>query len=155
MPGSRAAQCRTVSLPLLLLSLAAARVEAQRTRDVHLTVSALVLASAARVDHAEVSTLASRTTAPAEREVTALVTARSSGETVLWIMPRVDGVAAEVIGAGGRVTPLGAAGIPVARTSGDAEISVPVLLRLRSADPELLASAVRAPLRLRVDSSAR
>ncbi len=155
MAGSRAHSLRTIGLSLALLSAVAGRAGAQQSRDVRISVNAMVLASATRVAHAEVNAVNSRATGPLEVEVQTFVTAGSSDESELSIIPRIDGVTIEIVGADGQATPLGAAGVLVARTTGGRELSVPVLLRLRSGSPELLAAAAKAPVSLLVESAGR
>ncbi len=139
----------------LALAATATRVEGQQVRDARLAVSATVLAAATRIDHAEANAISSKITGPEEREVQELVTASSTGESVLWIVPRVDGVTIEVVGTDGHVMPVGSAGLRVARTTAGREVSAPVLLRIHAANPELLADAARAPVSLLVDSASR
>jgi hypothetical protein len=155
MSRSRGARSLTITLSLALVAGVSARAAAQQSRDAHLTVSATVIASAPRVDHAEVNATASRATGLFEREVSAIVTANSSGESILSIVPRLGGVTVEVIGADGRATPVGAAGIRVARTTAGREFSASVLLRLRSDNQQLLDDAVTAPVSLLVESASR
>jgi hypothetical protein len=139
----------------VVLSATTDRVGAQQSRDAHLTVSVTVLAAAARVEHAEVSPLAAHATGVNEREVQAIVTAGSTGESVLTIAPRIDGVTVELVGTDGRTIPLGASGVRVARTVGGKELSLPILLRLRSENPALLDQAALAPVSLQVETAAR
>jgi hypothetical protein len=155
MSRSRAASSLTITFALALLAAASTRAAAQQSRDAHLTVSAMVLASAPRVDHAEVIATASRATGMLEREVSAVVTANSAGESVLSIVPRLGGVTVEIIGADGQATPLGAAGVRVARTIAGREFSAPVLLRIRSDNQQLLDEAVTSPVSLLVESAIR
>ena len=152
---SRVVPLRNFSLALALLCAVAQRADAQRSRDVHLTVSAVVIAAAPRIQHAEFTALSSRVIGPQQREVQALVTAESSDESTLLIVPRLDGVTIDIVAADGRLTPLGAAGVRVARTTGGRGVSVPVRLRLRSGNPELLDQAARSPVSLVVNSAVR
>lgn len=155
MSRSRAASSFTTIVALPLLAAVTAQAGAQQSRDARLTVSATVLAAAPRIDHAEVIATSSRAIAVLEREVSALVTASSSGESTLSIVPRLSGVTVEIIGADGRSTPLGAAGVRVARTTAGRELSASVLLRIRSDNPQLLDEAVAAPVSLLVESAVR
>ena len=155
MAGSRITVCCTLSFSLVLLSGAVRPAEAWQSRDVQLTVNALVIASATRVEHAEVSALSTRSTGVNEREVQLLVTAGSSGESFLSLIPRVDGVTMELVSTDGRCTLLGPRGARVARTTGGKEFSSPVLLRLSSSSAELLEQASRVPVSLLVDSASR
>jgi hypothetical protein len=155
MSGSCIATFCKISLAFALLGAVAERADAQRSRDVHLTVSALVIASATRIEHAEATAIGSQVTGPQEREVQLLVTAKSSGESILSIVPRMEGVTIDVLGADGEATRVGTGGVSVVRTMGGREISAPVRLRLRSGNPELLEQAARAPVTLMVDSTAR
>jgi hypothetical protein len=52
MPGSCIAPFCKISLALALLGAVAERADAQTSRDVHLTVSAMVIASATRIEQA-------------------------------------------------------------------------------------------------------
>ena len=79
--------------------------------------------------------VAERADAQRSREVQLLVTARSSGESILSIVPRVEGVTIDVLGADGQATLVGTGGVRVLRTTGGMEISAPVRLRLRSGNP--------------------
>jgi hypothetical protein len=155
MSRSRVASSFSITFALALLAAVCAQAGAQQSRDAHLTVSATVLASAPRVDHAEVIATTSRATGILEREVSALVTANSSGESILSIVPRVGGVTIEIIGMDGQATPLGAAGVRVARTTAGRELSAPVLLRIRAESQQLLDEAVAAPVSLVVESASR
>jgi hypothetical protein len=155
MSGSYIAPFCKISLALALLGAVAERAEAQRSRDVHLTVSALVIASATRIEHAEATAVGTYVMGPQEREVELLVTAKSSGESILSIVPRVEGVTIDVLGADGQATRLGTGGVSVVRTTGGREVSAPVRLRLHSGNPDLLEQAARAPVTLKVDSTAR
>jgi hypothetical protein len=145
---------RTLSI-VALLSAVATGADAQQTRDAHLTVSATVIASATRIEHAEVNALSSTVTGPLEREVLTLVTASSSGESTLSLVSRVAGVTVDVIGADGRATPVGTLGLLIARTTAGREVSAPVRLRIRAGSPELLDQAALAPVSLIVDSAVR
>ncbi len=107
------------------------------------------------LEHAAWNAITSKVTGPQEREVRALVTAGSSAESILSIVPLLDGVTIDIIGTDGRLTPVGAAGVRVARTTGGTEFSTPVRLRLRSGNPELLEQAARAPVSLIVALAAR
>ncbi len=138
-----------------LLCAVAAVAGAQQAREAHLTASATVIASATRIEHAEVNALSSSITGPLEREVLTLVTANSSGESSLSLVSRVAGVTIEVIAANGAATPIGELGLVVARTSGGREVRAPVRLRIRAASPELLDQAVLAPVSLVVNSATR
>jgi hypothetical protein len=142
-------------LIVAVIAAVSGRAQSQQSRDAHLTVSATVIASAPRVDYAEANALNSRVTGPLEREVSEIVTANSSGESVLSIVPRVGGVTVEVIGADGRATPVGASGLRVARTTAGRELSAPVLLRIRSDNKNLLDQAAAAPVSLLVESAIR
>ncbi len=155
MSGSCIAPFCKISLAFALLGAVAERAGAQGSRDVHLTVSALVIASATQIEHAEATAVGSQVTGSQEREVQLLVTAKSSGESILSIVPRVEGVTVDVIGADGQATRVGTDGVRVVRTTGGREIRAPVRLRLRSENPELLEQAARAPVTLMVDSTAR
>ena len=154
MSAARVFLLRYVS-PAALLCAVASIAGAQQTRETHLTVSATVIASATRIEHAEVNALSASVTGPLEREVLALVTANSSGESSLVLMSRLSGVTVEIIGANGDATPVGAVGVIVARTSGGREVSAPVRLRIRAANPALLDQAVLAPVSLMVSSATR
>jgi hypothetical protein len=138
-----------------LLCAVAVSVGAQQAREAHLTVSATVIASATRIEHAEVNALSSSITGPLEREVLTLVTANSSGESSLSLLSRLDGVTIDVIGADGAATPIGALGTVVARTTAGHEVSAPVRLRIRAASVDLLDQAVLAPVSLMVSSATR
>lgn len=158
MASSRVVPIRKISLALALLCAfcaVAQRADSQRPRDVHLTVNAMVIAAAPRIQHAEVTAISSTSIGPQDREVQALVTAESSGESTLSILTRFDGVTVDIIGADGRLTPLGEAGVRVGRTTGGQEASVLVRLRLHSGNPELLGQAARSPVSLVVDSAVR
>jgi hypothetical protein len=154
MALARALLLRTIG-SAALLGAAASRADAQQAREARLTVSATVIASATRIAHAEVNALSSSVTGPLEREVLTLVTATSSGESVLSLVSRISGVTVDVIGADGSATPIGMLGVPVARTTGGREVSAPVRLRLRAANLELLDRAVLAPVSLLVSSATR
>jgi hypothetical protein len=154
MSAARVVLLRYVSSAALLCAVAAGA-GAQQTRDAHLTVSATVIASATRIEHAEVNALSSSVTGEFEREVLTLVTANSSGESSLSLVSRVAGVTIEMIGANGAATPIGELGIVVARTTGGREVSAPVRLRIRAASAELLDQAVLAPVSLMVSSASR
>jgi hypothetical protein len=155
MSRLRSITSRSITLAFVLLCGTAARAGGQQVREAQLSVSATVIASAPRVDHAEVSALSSRATAEGEIEVQELVTAGSSEESILSIVARVDGVTVEIVAADDRMTPVGPGGVRVARTTGGRELSLPLTLRLRSANPELLSTASRAPVLLLVDSASR
>jgi hypothetical protein len=154
MSAARVHLLRHVSSAALLCAVAAVA-GAQQTREAHLTVSATVIASATRIEHAEVNAISASVTGPLEREVLTIVTANSSGESSLSLVSRVAGVTIDVIGANGAATPLGELGLVVARTSGGREVSAPVRLRIRAASPELLDQAVLAPVSLMVSSATR
>jgi hypothetical protein len=155
MDRPRAHSLRSIGLSLALLSAAAGHAGAQQSRDVHISVNAMVLASATRVSHAEVNAVSSRATGALEIEVQTLVSAVSSDESELTIIPRIDGVTIEIVGADGQTTPLSPSGVLLARTTGGRELAIPVLLRLRSGSPELLEAAAKAPVSLLVESAAR
>jgi hypothetical protein len=155
MSRSRVVSSFSITFALALLAAVCAQAGAQQSRDARLTVSATVLAAAPRVDHAEVIATTSRATGMLEREVSALVTANSAGESILSIVPRVGGVSVEIIGLDGQATPVSAAGIRVARTTAGRELSAPVLLRIRADSQQLLDEAVTAPVSLLVESAAR
>ncbi len=155
MSRSRAERRFKNIFAVALVATVGARAGAQQSRDARLNVSVTVLASATRIEHAEVNAMNSRATGVLEREVSALVTASSSGESFLSIVPRLGGVTVEIIGADGRATPVGAAGIRVARTAAGKELSTPVLLRIRSDSQTLLDEAATAPVSLLVESAVR
>lgn len=155
MSSPRFSSDRKLSITLSLLITLASRADAQRSTDAHLSATATVLASATRIGRAEITTISSRVTAPGEIEVESLVTAASSGESTLSIVPRIEGVAIDILGADGRFTPLGPFGVRFGRTTAGNEFSAPVRLRLRSGSPELLELAARAPVALIVDSAVR
>jgi hypothetical protein len=155
MSCPRVVSLRILGFSVALLASAANGADAQQSRDARVSVNATVIASATRIAHAELNTVSSRVTAPDEREVQTLVTARSSAESTLSIFPQIAGVQIDIVGADGRVTPLGIMGIRVAQTTAGSEFSAAVRLRLRSANPELLELASRAPVALVVDSAVR
>jgi hypothetical protein len=150
-----AATSCTMTLSLTLLCVAGRRADAQQSRDVHLSVNAVVIAAAARVDRADVTTLSFRTTGEGEREVHVLIRARSAGESTVSIAARADGVTVDIVSPAGEATPVASSGVRVARTAPGTALSLPVTLRLRSSNAELLRQAVQAPVSLRVDSAAR
>ena len=155
MSRSRVECAIKIIFAVALVATVGARAGAQQQRDARLNVSVTVLGSATRIQHAEVNAMNSRATGLLEREVSALVTANSSGESILSIVPRLGGVTVEIIGADGRATPLSAAGVRVARTTAGKELSTPVLLRIRSESQALLDEATAAPVSLLVESAVR
>lgn len=144
-----------VFVVVLALHSTAMRAGAQQRRDTNLGVSATVIASAPRVEHASVSAVSSKATGPLEREVLVVVAGAASGATTFSLVNRIDGVTVEMIGADGRATRIGAIGVQVSRTAGGREVTAPVLLRVRSSSPELLEQAAHAPVSLLVETSER
>ena len=155
MARVRLAYCTSLSAALLLLAGSVSRVGAQQTRDANLTVSATVLAAAPRVERADARAISCRASGANEREVQLIVTAGTSSEGTVSLVPRTSGVTIELIASDGSAIVVGASGVRVARTNAGVNLSVPVLLRLRSADHELLLAAAAAPVLLQVESASR